>query len=174
MALFPLELELKTRPRHLFDFTIWWLIRFIWEPFSGKRSHWWHWRDFYSIRHDLSLLLPYAQEFEGSKKAGRRFGFWRNLFQTNFGWQQVIVFRPLINGTIPYEGTYQIGFKAIEENMLVAKMCTLVLQDFTAVLRGPYKTSFFAVTYPGGTPLSLHIEAELSSKDELLKNVLLI
>lgn len=144
----------ETKPRHAFDFVLWPLIAFFWEPFSKKHAHWWHWRN-YSGQVIKELLAP------GDSNAGNRTsGFWANLYYTNFGWTSVLVLEP-----VGYSGKYQIGFRSDEGKSVRTQLCSLILGGQTAVQLGPVETEFFAVNEQG-EPIELR-SVTLTTKKKL-------
>ncbi len=141
-------MKLRTHPRHWLDFTLWPLLRLFWEPFSKKRSHFWHWQPF-----DRSAPENFRERVDRDGCARERAGLLANLFQTNFGWRSVAILCPAVrNGN-----AYQLGFISREGNAHKRELCAIVLDGPCAALVGPHEVEFFAVAYPGGEPIPLEL-----------------
>ncbi len=129
-------MESQTSPPHIFDKIFWPVIKAVWEPFSLKRSHWWHW-------------LPYGQQpsyllkIPADHNAAPRHSAWHNLIQTNFGWSKVAVTKPK-----NYFGLYRWGFKSREGAKNKLEVCALILQGPVANLIGPHDMELFAELSP--------------------------
>jgi hypothetical protein len=137
----------RKSPYHWLDFTpLPILLKIFWEPFSKKKSHWWHWRKFdqSKVRHELNV--------EGYSDAQPRDTVIQNLVQTNFKWQHVLILEPDTDGLNKY---YQIGF--LEPKSGICQKCSLVLKGLTAVLVGPNDVLFFAVSLKSGKCIQLKI-----------------
>jgi len=145
------------------DFIVWPFLRIFWEPFSGKRSHWWHWQMYFGV------ILP-SFDIPRNPEAGER-ALWTfspsNLRQTNFEWKWTVVMQP-----VDYAGQYQVGFIAQEGAHYKQELCALVLEGMSAGLIGPYDLTFFAVSYPEGTPIRIQV-VNIVRKDELTKDITL-
>lgn len=154
--------KLQTSPTSVYDWTLWPLLRVVWEPFSKKRSHWWHWRTYTSQIHDPVVA-------KGHPKRVDRSSFWENFYQTNLGWSDAVVLRPA-----NYNGFWHLGFSAMQNNGTVTKLCTIFFkgQKKIAALVGPYDTTFFALSLEG-TPITLEI-IQLTTKSELPEAIPLI
>jgi hypothetical protein len=147
--------EWQTSPTSWLDWTLWPLLRVVWEPFSKKRSHWWHW-------------LTYARQIQdpvvvqGHPNAMDRSSPWQDFFQTNFGWKDVVVVKP-----VNYKGLWHIGFSNQQKNGKVTQYCSILFneQEKVAPLVGPTDTTFFAFT-PEWIPIKLEVLQE-TTKDEL-------
>lgn len=128
--------KLKTYPSHWLDIILWPILKIIWEPFSKKESHFWHWSN-YKPRLDLVIATVY-----GDHRAGKRNGFISNLIQTNFSWQKIAILKPNT------EKEYQIGFMSDEGDVSKSQVCSIILHGECAALVGPYDVKFFAISYP--------------------------
>ena len=153
---------LQTSPTSWLDWVLWPLLRAVWEPFSRKRSHWWHW-------------LPYTGQMQGSlvvrghPDTVDRSSTWQDFYQTNFGWQHVVVVKPA-----DYQGRWHIGFSARQENGRVTQYCSILIngQEKVASLIGPTDTTLFAFT-ARGMPINLQVLQE-TTKDKLPTEIVLI
>jgi hypothetical protein len=126
----------QTSPTHWLDWTLWPLLRVVWEPFSHKRTHWWHWRTYTGQIEDPIVV-------QGHPNAIDRSSWWNNFYQTNFGWKNVIVVEP--EG---YRGLWHLGFSTRQDTGGVTQYCTVLFngQEQVGPLVGPYDTIFFAFT----------------------------
>lgn len=149
--------KLFTEPQHFLDRFLWPLLRLIWEPFSKKRSHWWHWRD------SDSIAIQTCLEFRGNSLANSRSGFWNNLWQTNFGWKSALIIKPELSTK------YKIGFF----NHKGAKICSIIMDGEIALLEGPDPVNFFAFSYPENEPIGLEIVKNNVPKKDIPKNIYL-
>lgn len=145
-----------TRPVHLFDFALWWIIKLLWEPFSLKRSHWWHWVTRVFPSNDNKPLAA-----NGSGDDLERNTKWRKFWLTNFGWQKVVLIVPCItrdNGVMSeYAGYYQVGWNQSDNPKFKAnefEMCTIIQHGIIGLLVGPGDVNFFAHDL-SGHPLQL-------------------
>jgi hypothetical protein len=91
---------------------------------------------------------------------------WQNFFQTNFGWKDVVVVKP-----INYSGLWHIGYSAQQESGKLTQYCSILFngQEKVAGLVGPTDTTFFAFT-PEGRPIKLEVLLE-TAKDKLSKEI---
>ncbi len=139
---------METYPKHIFDNVFWPVLQVIWEPFSKKRSHWWHWQETPLLPNllDAGLIVP---GYSGSKI---RKNFLSNLWQTNFGWKGVAIISPT-----DYQGKYRVGYREFSESGCRSEVCSIVLSDKVAVLRGPKNVVYFALSYPDNQILSLSL-----------------
>jgi len=154
-----------TRPVHLFDFILWWIIKLLWEPFSLKRSHWWHWV--------IKPLPPNCRPLtvNGGGDDLERNTKWRNFWLTNFGWRKVVLITPCIineNGFMFwYNGYYQIGWNQSDNPKFKAnefERCAIIQQGIIGLLVGPGAVNFFAHDL-SGNPLKLAF-CQLSDRGE--------
>jgi len=110
----------------------------------------------------MSLQYDHRLEVEGDNEAKPRDGFWANLWQTNFGWNKVAILQ-----TVSFHGEYQISF--LNKNNRWER-CSLILRERTAVLCGPDKTTFCAISADPVLSTSVKIEvAEYCRKKDLKK-----
>jgi hypothetical protein len=145
-----------TRPVHLFDFILWWIIKLLWEPFSLKRSHGWHW-----IIRPLPFPVIRPLIVNGSGDDLERDTRWRKFYLTNFGWRRVVLIVPQVikeNGVMSeYTGYYQIGWNQLDNPKFKDnefEMCTIIQHGIIGLLVGPGITNFFAHDL-SGHPLEL-------------------
>jgi len=155
-------MSFKTFPRQFEDILFWPIIRTVWEPFSFKRSHWWHWLN-YDREPKYLLEIPI-----NNQAATRHEGIKNNLIQTNFNWNQAAILKPK-----DYEGEYRCGFVGQEGHISKNQVCALILQGPVAVLLSPYQIKFFAESFPDKNPIELEL-FEVKSKYLLPKDVPLI
>lgn len=145
---------METSPRHWMDVVFWPLLMAFWEPFTRKRSHWWHWKPYHG-------QLVHAKRIARDLDAAPRRGSWfSNFYQTNFGWRTAVILEPR-----HYCGKYHIGFqsnerKLVEDDLIMdselhLEYCTVVLSGRSAALVGPDPVLFFAISYPEGRFLEL-------------------
>ena len=142
------------------DKILWPVIAFVWEPFSLKRVHWWHWKKYDG---DLGGYI----HLEGDKSTNpRHTSLFKNLLFTNFTWSRCAVLRPK-----NYNGLYRRGFRAQEGDELKTEICDVLFSGAHAgLVVGPADTDFFAVSYPDNAPLDLEL-LEVTSKYKLPKDV---
>lgn len=160
--------NILTSPHHPFDDWLWPIIKIIWEPFSLKRSHWWHWRPYQGP-------AQFRQRLAGNLAAKARRGFWSTLIQTNFAWTQVAIIEPK-----EYTGAYQVGFCGPEisspqasERWYQGQLCAMIIEGPSALLVGSGDLYYFAKAYPNGQPIELKNLA-ITTKTKLTKNVILL
>lgn len=150
----------RTQPFHLFDVIFWWLIKLVWEPFSLKRSHWWHWQ--------MRILPESASPLEvtGDELDIPRNTKWRVFFLTNFGWHKVALIAPVEPRMSPYQvGWNQACNPKFKENEF--EICTIALCSGICLLVGPGKTNFFGFDMDGN-PIELKV-AWYTTKKEAFK-----
>ena len=142
------------------DKILWPIIALIWEPFSLKRVHWWHWK-----RYDGPL--GNFIHLEGDKTTSpRHTSLFKNLLFTNFTWSQCAVLRPK-----NYDGLYRRGFRAQEGDILKTEICDVLLSGpHAGLIVGPADTDFFAIAYPDNTPIDLEL-LEVASKYRLPRDI---
>lgn len=156
---------LGSNPRHWLDIVLWPILRVLWEPFSRKQSHWWHWRrvdNRVMIRAHSSIVVPR----HSTSREGR--SFWGNFFQRNFGWKHVAILTP---SNPKYR--YRIGFYR-RGHFHERQLCSIILRGPCAVLIGDEDINFFAVDAYGGDQLELDLFWATCPKKRLPKNVTLI
>lgn len=146
---------------HIFDYILGPILRIIWEPFSIKRSHFWHWQRYDNEINSATTVLP-------DVTASPRYNLWLKLWQTNFGWEKVVILQPE-----SYDGNYQIGFTSVEGEEGKTELCSLILKGKIAVLVGPYELSFFAISFPPKKALILQ-NVLTTTKDKLDKEIILV
>ena len=155
-------MKLTTSPKHWLDYVLWPLLRLVWEPFSLKRSHFWHWRD-YPVHYQLSNTVG----FSGSPDARPIRGWFSNLWQTNFGWKLAAT----LEG--PAGMDYHLGFETVENGKTVQKICSIVLRGKCAALIGSADVRFFMVSVNGKTSVPIAPRSE-GSKFKLVAGVTLV
>lgn len=139
------------------NYTLWPFLRIIWEPFSKKRSYFWHWQPYSG---EVTCYHWIIVKNDGSIKD--RLSRWDNFWQTNFGWRRTMVFSPLKKDRQRFHGKYHIGFT--NEITGQNEICWLELSGHVAVLTGNADVRFFAVDAADLTSI------ELKSHGEVLKN----
>lgn len=171
----------RTEPKQgLLYKVIWFLLKLLWEPFSLKRSHWWHWQ--------LRDLPENAKKLtvKGDGVSEERNSFWSNFWQSNFGWQKVVILAPTKSQKIkglefhvdsfcyvqenigPFLfGWNQDGNKKFQDNKF--EICTIVqnIPPRFGVLVGPRDANFFAFDLEGN-PLEL-VDCGTVTKEEALQ-----
>ena len=154
--------EWQTSPISWLDWALWPLLRVVWEPFSKKRTHWWHWLTYVGQIQDPIVVQGRPNEEDRSSP-------WQNFFQTNFGWKDVVVVKP-----VNYRGRWHIGFSTQQENGRVTQYCSVLFneQEKVASLVGPTNTTFFAFTQKG-MPIKLEVLQE-TTKDKLSAEIPII
>jgi hypothetical protein len=155
-------MQFKTYPKQFEDVIFWPIIRAVWEPFSLKRSHWWHWINYDKVPSG-AMSLP-----QDANAKPRHASIWHNLIQTNFGWKKIAILKPK-----NYAGNYRLGFIGHEGNLNKKQICTLVLQGCVGILLSPYSFEFFAESYPERSPLELEL-VRITTKNNLDENTPLI
>lgn len=142
------RLHLEAHPRHILDVVLWPILRVLWEPFSRKQSHFWHWKPF-----EGSIPEPFQEYVDPDKGARPVDGWWTEFWNTNFGWKKVVIFRPANPAK-----KYHLGFMRREGNGVARKeICTCVLDGACAAAVSPYNTKYFAVEYPHGPAIPLDL-----------------
>jgi hypothetical protein len=149
-----------------FEWFLWPFLKILWEPFSKKRSHWWHWKS-------VNIEIPegYGVFVRMNPFAKPRDTFWSNLIQTNFGWKKVVIIEPI--NPVPHNGNYKIGFINSRE-FTNQKICEFLVRDGTkvALLCGPNHFEVFGVDeYNCPIPVRL---VEYGNKYELATNTILL
>ncbi|TSC55342.1 MAG: hypothetical protein G01um101418_974 [Parcubacteria group bacterium Gr01-1014_18] len=152
----------KTNPVHFLDLVLWPLLQLLWEPFSRKNSHFWHWRAF---RGEVSGQV----KIQGSPASRPRKSLWDYLWQTNFSWDNCIVFKPR------YDFPYRIGYRSLGEGK--TEMCSVILRGESAALIGGGDVEFFMVSLFGDNQMiDMNEEFTLRycTKKQLGKGVILV
>lgn len=124
-----------------------------------KRTHWWHWLTYAGQIQDPVVVKGHPNEADRSS-------LWQDFFQTNFGWKDVAVVKP-----VNYRGLWHIGFSAQQENGRVTQYCSVLFngQVKVAPIVGPTDTTFFAFT-PEEMPIKLEVLQE-TTKDKLSADI---
>ncbi len=138
---------MKTKPRHWLDLVFWPTLKLVWEPFSLKKSHWWHWLPYEGVlpNHEYCLTVG------GDPKAKKADDFWPNFYERNFGWQKVALLHVYDDkGRLAedYHLGYSLGAKK--------EICSLLLSHGVGALLGPEPTTFFAIDQDG-LPLQVQL-----------------
>jgi len=169
----------RTKPIHVFNFILWWLIKLVWEPFSLKRSHWWHWQ----IKPLPEGSKPIVVKGDSNEK--ERATKWLNFSLTNFGWQKVVLLGTYkvvsSDKAVNQQGdkmcyfditckSYQIGWNQKSNSKFKAnefEVCTIVQNGIIGLLVGPGETNFYAHDL-SGAPLDLSVYA-FTTKSEAVR-----
>jgi len=144
----------KTKPKHWLDFIFWPILKICWEPFSKKRSHFWHWLEYPNIPQKTLTI-------RGIKKEKPREGFWPNFWQTNFGWKNVVVIEPHT------KGLYNIGLW--DKTFGRKQLCSCLCKGRIGLLIGPSDVEFFALDKKGDYCDLIFVES--TTKKELSKTI---
>jgi hypothetical protein len=152
---------LPTSPKHILDFILWPILKLLWEPFSIKQSHFWHWMN-YSNAVQYKTLIP------TDPQAIPRNSLWKLFIYTNISWEKCVILKPKNFNT---NTRYQVGFINGRENK--KQLCSIILNTEVAVLCGPYPTHFFAIDYNAKQVIELEILKE-TKKNILEQNIPLI
>ncbi len=162
---------MKKRPWHWLDVVLWPLrplLIIFWERWCQKKSYAWQWRNFdKDLVNKLSVNRQQVVMADKDPQAKSRQGFWPNFYQTNFGWQKVVVIEPAKEQDA--DADYQVGFYDAEDD--VCQLCTLIRQGRTALLVGPNDAKFFAVYSDTGEVMPIRLQ-RLTTKSDL-KNILI-
>lgn len=159
----------KTQPDQVLYSILWFLLKLLWEPFSLKRSHWWHWQKV-NLGRDIKPLIV-----EGDKTSLDRNTAWRNFWQTNFGWQKVAVLE-VANCVWCHEGQFyvpfQIGWGEVNgKSKKQLEICSIVhLEPILGLLLGPSDVNFFAFDLEG-RPVELRLLKVITKKQTLKENI---
>ena len=157
-------MKLTTNPEHWLDAVLWPVLRLLWEPFFKKRSHFWHWRTY-------EKQYAYWITAKGDPSAKSRQSRLGQFWQTNFGWEKVVILQPKGNYA-RYD--YRIGFSSVESGQKVKQLCSIVLYGRCAVLVGPDNVSFFAVKeYCDDSFIPLEV-IDVAEKKKLPRGITLI
>jgi len=106
---------------------------------------------------------------KGNPKAADKSSNWANFYQSNFGWNDVVVLRP-----VDHNGLWHLGYSVKQDSGQVTQYCTIVFKGHRkiAALVGPHDTTFFAVSLEG-TSIKLEI-IQVTTKSELAEDIPLI
>ncbi len=142
------------------DKIIWPILRAVWEPFSKKKVHWWHWKNY---KGDIGNAI----KLDGDRNTSpRHASIWKNLYFTNFSWSRCAVLKPK-----NYTGLYKRGFRAEEGGLIKTELCNVLLSGTHAgLVVGPSDTEFFALSYPDNALLELEL-LEITNKHDLGKDI---
>ncbi|PIR41126.1 MAG: hypothetical protein COV31_03225 [Candidatus Yanofskybacteria bacterium CG10_big_fil_rev_8_21_14_0_10_46_23] len=167
----------KTNPNHWLDWVLWPILRLLLEPFTEKQSHGWHWRDF-----GLEHRLPTRGAIKVLKdpKAKPRGGpwSWSNFFQTNFGWQKVVVLRRRFSASpVPFEfdSHYRMGYELAQDGRVTHRQlcsCLIPTNSSVALLIGDGDVQFFGFRPDWGL-VDLYL-VEITTKSKLDPDIPLI
>jgi hypothetical protein len=121
------------------------ILRIFWEPISKKRSHGFQWVPFDG---ELDLMRGVVA-VTGSLEAKDRDTFWRNFWETNFGWNEVAVIR--INNTLL---GFDKKFKSFRVGLIAEgkkEICEINFkpEQKVGLLIGPEEVRFFAIDENG-------------------------
>lgn len=152
---------MKTKPRHWLNIVFWPILKLVWEPFSLKRSHWWHWLPY-------EEALPgdeYHLTIEGNPKARRADQFWSNFYERNFGWQKVALLH-IYDDKGRLAENYRLGYSCGVKK----EVCSILLNHGVGALVGPEDTMFFAIDQ-NGVPLRVQLYC-CTSRTNLKNNMI--
>ncbi|MFA6995432.1 MAG: hypothetical protein WC249_03445 [Patescibacteria group bacterium] len=152
---------------YLYDRLLWPILKIFWEPFSKKRSHWWHWKTFWGGQ------SPERHVTVIGKNVKNRDTFWTMLTQTNFVWKNVVILKP-VGDEIKDAHFYQVGYIENREKIEHIEICSILIPIGQAVglLVGPNDITFFAINANNRQQISLKIINETTKNK--LKNILLL
>jgi len=130
------------------------ILRIVLEPFSLKKSYWWHWVFYYK-----RIPERFIKNIDGDPEAKPRDGFVSSFWQTNFGWKKIA----LLKCVDIYVGEIRYGF--IDSNDRV-KICTYSQDSSSkiALLVGPESLRFFAIRADTGYPVMISLLSESLTK----------
>lgn len=148
---------LKTSKFHIESIIFWPFIFLFWEPFSGKRSHWWNWSKF-NRKLDKGVVV------KGIKRYHPTNNLWHCLIELNFRWKDLVILDPK-----DYKGEYQIVYEGNDKY----EICSVILKGKTACLVSPKDSIFYAITYPEGKEIQLEISG-YAKKNKLDRDILFI
>lgn len=126
------NVPLPTQPVSWLDWVAWPVLRVIWEPFSYKRSHWWHWRNTARPNEWLPIV--------GDPLANSQTDAWSIFYNTNFAWQTWVELAP-----VGYQGSWQVGYTVGS----TTQVCAIVLTKTCRVLIGNGDVGYFGITLQG-------------------------
>ena len=147
---------LKTSKFHIENYIFWPFIRFFWEPFSGKRSHWWNWSP-------INKNFNYFVSTDGDNSLHPLTNVWHKLIQLNFNWNKLIILEPL-----NYKGSYQLAYKNSK-----TEICSIIVKGKIACLVGDKKIKYTGFSYPSQKEIQLKIVG-YTKKSELPKDILFL
>lgn len=152
---------------YLYDRLLWPILKIFWEPFSKKRSHWWHWKVFWGGQSEEKHVTV------AGKNVKSRDTFWSMLIQTNFVWKNVVILKP-DGDKIKNVNFYQIGYIENRAEIEHIEICSILipLEQEVGLLIGPNEVTFFAINADNHQQISLKIIGETTKSE--LENVLLL
>ncbi|MFA5023548.1 MAG: hypothetical protein WC523_01135 [Patescibacteria group bacterium] len=134
---------MKTKPKHVLDWTLWPILKIFFKPFSKKSSYAWQWLD-YSAKRQAILDANLFIKLDADPLAQPVKTIWSNFYQRNFGWKRVVRVVAYKNHSL-WAKEFQIGYISGED----CKLCSLILTGITGVLIGDQTVIFFAVDLQG-------------------------
>ena len=170
----------RTNPSNWKDAVLWPILRVLFEPFSRKQSHWWHWRKIDPGAWPRNSIRPILNIPPGELDltARERTGPWSRFWQTNFGWRKVVIVRPgdwdwTTWNEQKHSQPYQVGFFLPGHGH--GYICSVVIKGTPcALLLGPRPVDFFAI-YPDIPYRQVHLRiAGFSTKDQLAIDIPLL
>ena len=160
---------MKTNPWHWLDWIVWPLLKIFWEPFSLKKSHWWHWRKMEpcdllnASLGDLKTATAHADRLAKPAES-----LWDNFYQRNFGWKKVAILMAFENGNEEKKPrtsqdierqvfnqenniakNYRIGYIEVLKESVKIELSSIKINGAAAVLIGPNNCSYFALDEDG-------------------------
>ena len=147
----------KTTKFHIEDYLFLPLIKLFWEPFSGKRSHWWNWSN-------TKNTFSKSVHIEGEKSLHPLNNLWNVLVELNFRWNKLVILQP-----VNYRGEYQLAYS----NSKYKEICSIVLEDQVACLINHEDTKYSGFSYPKGKEIQLRIVG-YTYKKKLQKDILFL
>lgn len=144
---------MKTEPKHFLDLTLGLILKIFLEPFSRKKSHFWHWRDYSAYRQDI-LNSGKFLSFPADHKAGKK---------------TLIRLVAIRTPSAYWAKDYRVGYICGER----CKLCSLILNEPVCLLLSDQEIKFFAVDLKGQL-FNLRNHGKTSRKEERKFNTKII
>lgn len=141
---------LPTSPRVWQDNLLWPILAKVFEPFSRKNAHWWHYYNAPMPEH----WIPRLSLTEDRDAINRYGNLWNMFWATNFGDPNVVVLGPAFQ-PLPYH--YQIGYVARVNNRLVVQRCSIVLNSLFGFILTDHPVGVWAESWPEREPIRLRV-----------------
>ena len=146
-----MKTELKRTKFSLWFWTLGLILKVVWEPISLKRSHFWNWSVFDNAKNIINTKTGYVTGRE--IRSGSRNTRWSMLWQTNFGWQSIVVVYP------KNASCYRILFSSKSSDFKRLEICDLLVDGYIGLLIGPDETRFYALDENGRqVPLQMFVK----------------
>lgn len=146
----------KTKPFNILNYILWPIIQLLWESFSIKHAHFWHWMKY---EKQISKFAVINRENVNEKEIKNR---WDVFFQLNLKWNSCVILKP--KESIE---EFRVGYNYNNKQ----ELSSIILRpnETFGMLIGPGESKFFALSLENDLEIELEIIG-FDNKKNLRKN----